>query len=205
MWRRLADEGLADLAPGGQEWLRPVHEIHPRRGRCAGCPGHDPSIRRTVPRGNAPRAGPGDRPDAWRASSGAGWAATSATGPHRASGSVPQDPRTYLAASGWSGRSPVYRPVSVVLSGDSTLGLTSMRWTSWGADHAQGTGLGWVDACTLSCATGPIDTEPVRVALSGRGRTCGREFFTRLVLTWTGRVPAGMARTTVWKAGTPAC
>lgn len=113
--------------------------------------------------------------------------------------------RTYLAASGWSARNPVYRPGSVVLSGDSTLGLKAMRWTTWGQERAQGTGLGWSDACTTSCAAGPIDTEPVQVVLSGGGFSCGREFFTRLELTWPARVPAGWNRTTVWRSAVPTC
>jgi len=113
--------------------------------------------------------------------------------------------RTYLAATGWNAHDPVYRPASVVLSGDSTLGLQDMHWSAWDADHAAGTGVGWADDCSTSCATGTIRREPIRVSLSGSDYTCGREYFTKIVLTWTAIVPPGFARSATWKSGTPAC
>jgi hypothetical protein len=87
---------------------------------------------------------------------------------------------------------PAQRPASAVLSGDSTVGLQGMSWTSWGTATAAGTGTGWVEDCNPSCATGTIHREPTRVTLTSPATACGVRYFQHAELWWTAAAPAGL-------------
>jgi hypothetical protein len=52
------------------------------------------------------------------------------------------------------------------LSGDSTVFLSKMKWTTWSETEAVGTGIDKIDGCNPDCAAGPIYSVPTVVTLS---------------------------------------
>jgi hypothetical protein len=101
----------------------------------------------------------------------------------------------YLAANGANPQSATIAPSNAAISGDSSLFLDHMTWTRWN-DRAIGTGTASLNLCEPDCAAGKTVAVPVTVTLSAPQTTCGREFFTDMRLTLTGRVPAGLTSTT---------
>jgi hypothetical protein len=58
------------------------------------------------------------------------------------------------------------------LSGDSTSFLAKMRWSTWSATEAVGTGTYKVDGCNPDCAAGPIYPVAAVVTLSNPAKVC---------------------------------
>jgi hypothetical protein len=107
-------------------------------------------------------------------------------------GSGPAAPAAPAVPSLMSLGSPAQRPATAVLSGDSTVGLQGMSWTSWGTATATGAGTGWVEDCNPSCAAGTIHREPTRVTLTSPATACGVRYFQHAELWWTAAAPAGL-------------
>jgi hypothetical protein len=101
----------------------------------------------------------------------------------------------YLAANGANPRSAAVAPRDAPISVDSSLFLTDMTW-AWASTRATGTGTATVNLCDPDCAAGNDVKVPVAITLSDPQSVCGREFFTTMQLTITGRVPAGLVRST---------
>ncbi len=99
----------------------------------------------------------------------------------------------YLAVNGANPRSATVEPRDAAISVDSSLFLDGMTWTQWDT-RATGTGTATVNLCDPYCAVGTSVKVPVSVTLSDPQQVCGREFFTTMLLTLTGRVPAGLER-----------
>jgi hypothetical protein len=103
------------------------------------------------------------------------------------------DRQVYLAADGANPRSAAVAPRAAAISVDSSLFLDNMTWSHWNT-QATGTGTAAVNLCNPDCADGSIVKVPVSVTLSDPRPVCGREFFTAMLLTLSGRVPAGLER-----------
>jgi hypothetical protein len=92
-------------------------------------------------------------------------------------------------------------PASMTLTcADANYGLAAMKWQNWGAASAKGSGSASANDCTPNCAAGKFASFPVTATASGIA-TClsGRTQYTRLVLTYSGVRPAGIAVTSTWK------
>jgi ABC-type phosphate transport system substrate-binding protein len=114
-------------------------------------------------------------------------------------------PKVYLAANGWSARSPVFEPRSVAVSADSSFYLESMTWT-WSSTQAVGTGTGTVNTCQPDCADGKHISAPIKVTLTRPQQACGHDFFTNMVITWVARNPDPTGpRTSTLASGAPLC
>jgi hypothetical protein len=93
------------------------------------------------------------------------------------SGAAPGQ-RTYFPQYGVDVRA--YRPRRLNASVDGSLYVTGMRWTTWTARTAVGTGTAHVNDCRPSCAAGHYTTYRVTVRLSRPRELCDSRFFTTL-------------------------
>lgn len=85
------------------------------------------------------------------------------------------------------------RPPSIVIAcADDNLSLTHLRWTSFGAATAHGSGDYYANNCTPSCVAGKFHSYPVNVALS-HALPCkdGFDDYQLASLTFTGKRPSG--------------
>jgi len=86
-----------------------------------------------------------------------------------------------------------------VLSGDSTVSLWHMTWSTWSSTTAVGTGTEKLDDCTPNCAQGTLRPVPVTVTLSRPVLVCvagkghGTWFWTRTSFTWLAPLPKAFA------------
>jgi hypothetical protein len=89
------------------------------------------------------------------------------------------------------------RPQDIYYTGDGTGLLTGstlrsgIRWSSWTAGTALGTGENQINNCKPSCAGGTFTAYPVRLEMWKPATLHGVLVFTRLTLWYTGRRPAG--------------
>ena len=97
------------------------------------------------------------------ASSGSSAASTPAAGTFLAEGQDVNGTALYEPACAGSG---------CPLSGDGTTILYRMRWTTWSATEAVGTGTYKVDACQPSCAAGPVYPVPAVITFSQPVKVC---------------------------------
>lgn len=109
-------------------------------------------------------------------------------------------PSVALAATGSTSGKPFaincfstqFKPKKIVVAcGDGGTWLGKLRWSSWGATSATGSGVfNWND-CTPDCAQGQIKSGPVKVTLSNP-KTCPGQThldFKQAALTYTGTRP----------------
>jgi hypothetical protein len=69
------------------------------------------------------------------------------------------------------------RPRTLELTGDGTLSVEQVQWSSWGGPAALGTGNALYHGCTPNCAAAPTHAAVVSVRLSNV-RTCrGRRYY----------------------------
>lgn len=111
--------------------------------------------------------------------------------------------QVYLAAGG-NKVEPTYRPSAIMLSNDSTFGLSKLHWSSWTTRSAIGTGTVMVDLCQQTCAGGPFDYYAARIALSVPRYECGYLFFEQARFHWLTSRPHGIPQDYIWKA-IPSC
>lgn len=75
---------------------------------------------------------------------------------------------------------PAYRPVDLLIAcADGNARVAKLRWTTWTAQRATGTGSWEENDCKPFCAEGTFHDYPVRLDLSepmtkGRGKVFGR-------------------------------
>ena len=74
------------------------------------------------------------------------------------------------------------RPASLELTGDGTLYVSGVQWTSWGGATATGTGNAQYHGCTPNCAAAPAHSAFVSIRLSGIRVCSGRHYYSSLVL-----------------------
>jgi hypothetical protein len=74
------------------------------------------------------------------------------------------------------------RPASLELTGDGTLFVSGVQWTSWGGPTATGTGNAQYHGCTPNCAAAPSHSAFVSIRLSGIRVCSGRQYYSSLVL-----------------------
>jgi len=88
----------------------------------------------------------------------------------------PTGTSTFLAYEQDINGTLLYRPacngLGCVLSGDSTVILAKMTWSTWSATEAVGAGLDKIDACNPDCAAGPVYPVPAVVTLSDPVKVC---------------------------------
>ena len=75
------------------------------------------------------------------------------------------------------------RPRTLELTGDGTLYVGQVQWTSWGGDTATGTGTANYHGCTPNCAAAPVNTASVAIRLSNIRICGGRRYYSGLTLT----------------------
>jgi|HubBroStandDraft_3_1064219.scaffolds.fasta_scaffold87321_2 hypothetical protein len=125
--------------------------------------------------------------------SSAGAAASTAS----ASPSAAPPRMVYLAEGGSVGGTTLHDPAckaGCVLSGDGTIALWDMTWSTWGSAVADGTGTEKLDDCNPNCAAGTLHAVRVAVTLSRPVMACvagtGKWFWTRVSFTWPDGLPA---------------
>ncbi len=80
--------------------------------------------------------------------------------------------------------SPQQRPRTLELTGDGTLFVSGVQWSSWGGPVATGTGNAEYHGCTPNCATSPVHNALVAVRMFGvRACSGGRQFYSGVTLT----------------------
>jgi hypothetical protein len=75
------------------------------------------------------------------------------------------------------------RPAALQLTGDGTLAVDSVQWTSWGGPQATGTGNAVYHGCTPNCAEARVHTAVVSVHLSDPRVCGGRRYYSGLTLS----------------------
>ena len=75
------------------------------------------------------------------------------------------------------------RPSSLQLTGDGTLTVSGVQWTSWGGPVATGTGNAEYHGCTPNCAQAPVSTALVSIRLSTIRVCSRRQYYSGLTLT----------------------
>jgi hypothetical protein len=90
------------------------------------------------------------------------------------------------------------KPHSIIITcADANFVLTGLKWSHWRRRSAAGAGSAKINDCKPSCAEGHFHKYPVSVRLSSAHfcRNAGKTQFRRMRLTFTGRVPTGLKRT----------
>jgi hypothetical protein len=76
----------------------------------------------------------------------------------------------------------------------------SLKWSSWTTTAATGSGANWLNNCKPSCAGGKYTAYPVKLAASRPKVIAGKDVFTRLTVTYTGKKPGFVhQKTQTWK------
>jgi hypothetical protein len=69
------------------------------------------------------------------------------------------------------------RPRSLQLTGDGTLFVSGVQWSSWGGATATDSGNANYHGCTPNCAEAPVQTALVSIRLSGVRVCSGRHYY----------------------------
>jgi hypothetical protein len=90
----------------------------------------------------------------------------------------------------------VFEPKTIQLRcGDGTVVANGLTWSQWGTATALARGTVNEVSCVPDCASGKDVAYPARLALSEPVRAGnGRQYFTRIVVSFTGRGPGGSSR-----------
>jgi hypothetical protein len=106
-------------------------------------------------------------------------------------------PTVYLAEGGTTTGTLLHAPACPAgceLSGDGTVALWNMTWSSWNSAEAVGTGTEKLDDCTPNCAAGTLHAVAVKVVLSHPVLVCaggkGTWYWTSTSFTWPSGLPA---------------
>jgi hypothetical protein len=96
----------------------------------------------------------------------------------------------------------VYKPSAItVFCGDSGVVIQKIKYSSYGAKTAAGTGTAVVNLCDPNCAAGKTKNYPVKFTLS-KVKQCGDSYqFQKLQMTYTGAVPKGQKKTSTQSYG----
>jgi hypothetical protein len=75
------------------------------------------------------------------------------------------------------------RPHTLFLTGDGTLDVTNVSWSSWGGRTAAGRGQAEYHGCTPTCAQARVHRATVNVRLSNVRSCSGRRYYSHVRLT----------------------
>lgn len=90
---------------------------------------------------------------------------------------------------------PVCNGFGCALSGDSTVFLSKMTWTTWSETKAVGTGIDKIDGCNPDCAAGPVYSVATVVTLSNPVKVCSSSGVPHMVWTKASfRFPHGLPK-----------
>ena len=108
-------------------------------------------------------------------------------------------PRVYLAEGQNLHGKLLFEPAcsgfGCALSGDSTVFLSKMKWTTWSETEAVGTGIDKIDGCNPDCAAGPVYSVPTVVTLSNPVKACFSSGVPHMVWTRASfRFPHGLPK-----------
>jgi hypothetical protein len=78
---------------------------------------------------------------------------------------------------------PAQRPSTLQLTGDGTLSVGGVQWTTWGGSTAVGSGNASYHGCNPNCAAAPTHTALVSIHLFGPRVCSGREYYSGVTLT----------------------
>ncbi len=82
------------------------------------------------------------------------------------------------------GLGPVTKPSSVIqYCADGGAGVVNIKWSSWGATSAKGTGIYYINGCTPTCAGGTIYKSSVNVLLNKLVKTHGKNYLMNVTVT----------------------
>jgi hypothetical protein len=89
----------------------------------------------------------------------------------------------------------VQKPKEIVLAcADAGIMVDGIRWTSWNANRARGTGtLVWNTCLPTDCASGIVERFRVRIKLGGVASGPGKDVFSSMTLRFPQGGPAGLA------------
>jgi hypothetical protein len=83
------------------------------------------------------------------------------------------------------------KPSEIVLAcGDGNSVAQQLHWRAWGRNSASGSGILSQNDCTPYCAAGTFHNYPAHFGLSDAVRAGGREYYTVVKVTFTGKVPS---------------
>ena len=75
----------------------------------------------------------------------------------------------------------------------------SLKWKSWTANGASGSGFNWLNNCRPDCAHGKFTLYPVTLKLSRPRHEHHHLVFTRMNVTYTGSKPGRVKHRELWK------
>lgn len=75
------------------------------------------------------------------------------------------------------------RPPTLELTGDGTLFVSGVQWTSWGGSVATGSGNAEYHGCTPNCAQATPHSALVSIRLAGIRVCAGRQYYASVTLT----------------------
>jgi hypothetical protein len=101
-------------------------------------------------------------------------------------GPAARQPTVTFCHGGFPAGAPQYcgiEPAQIFLSGDASLSIRRITWSSWNASHATASGTWYLRTCLPNCVQGPVDKYPATLTLSAvqHGR------FTVLAVTLKGK------------------
>jgi hypothetical protein len=95
---------------------------------------------------------------------------------------------------------PKVKPKVLIYSGDGSAffagpkklshSFGSLKWSSWTSTGASGSGANWLNNCKPSCAGGKFTGYAVTLVASSPKVIGGKDVFTRLKVTYTGKMPS---------------
>ena len=99
---------------------------------------------------------------------------------------------------------PKVKPAQIVYTGDgsglfagaqrvSKKNLGSIQWTKWNKKKALGSGANWLNDCKPNCAKGTYHGYAVTLKLTRPRHKSGFFVFTRMLVTYTGKLPKGVS------------
>jgi opacity protein-like surface antigen len=108
--------------------------------------------------------------------------------------------------------SPKVKPKTIIYSGDgsaffagsqkvSKTNFGSLQWSKWNSTKALGSGGNWLNDCKPHCFNGKFHGYPVTLKLTRPRTVEGFNVFTRLLVTYTGKVPMSTPKSQTWKLG----
>ena len=77
----------------------------------------------------------------------------------------------------------VVRPKTLFLTGDGTLEVQFVHWSSWGGSAATGSGKAEYHGCTPDCAQAKVHHAQVTIALSKLKTCSGKQYYSHVALT----------------------
>lgn len=86
---------------------------------------------------------------------------------------------------------------------DGNESLEGLTWTGWGETSAKATGQISTNTCEPDCSQGTIKRYPVTAVAGKPDRREAAEFYTELVVTYTGDRPAGVPASQTYQLMTP--